>query len=34
MNRALTGWHQVEAAWLARRDLPLGLSLAAVVRPG
>jgi ubiquinone/menaquinone biosynthesis C-methylase UbiE len=33
MNRALAGWHRLEAAWLARRDLPLGLSLAAVVRP-
>jgi len=33
MNRALAGWHRLEAMWLARRDLPLGLSLAAVVRP-
>jgi SAM-dependent methyltransferase len=33
MNRALAGWHEVEAAWLAHRDLPFGLSLAAVVRP-
>lgn len=33
MNRALTGWHRMEAAWLARVDLPLGVSIAAVVRP-
>lgn len=33
MNRALFGWQRLEAAWLARGSLPLGLSLAAVVRP-
>jgi len=33
MNRILTGWQRVEAAWLARANLPAGLSLAAVVRP-
>jgi len=32
MNRALAGWQRLEAAWLARGNLPLGLSLAAVVR--
>jgi SAM-dependent methyltransferase len=32
-NRALAGWHHLEAAWLARANLPLGLSLAAVARP-
>ena len=33
MNRILAGWQRLEAAWLAHGDLPLGLSLAAVVRP-
>jgi SAM-dependent methyltransferase len=33
MNRLLTGWQRAEAAWLARANLPLGVSLAAVVHP-
>jgi SAM-dependent methyltransferase len=33
MNRLLAGWQRAEAAWLGRANLPLGLSLAAVVRP-
>jgi SAM-dependent methyltransferase len=33
MNRALAGWQRIEAAWLARADLPLGVSLAAILRP-
>lgn len=33
MNRILATWQRLEAAWLARGNLPLGLSLAAVVRP-
>jgi SAM-dependent methyltransferase len=33
MNRVLAGWQRVEAAWLARANLPLGVSLAAVLRP-
>jgi hypothetical protein len=32
-NRALSAWQQAEAAWLARANLPLGLSLGVVVRP-
>jgi hypothetical protein len=32
-NRALSAWQRAEAAWLARANLPLGLSLGAVVRP-
>lgn len=28
----LAAWHRLEAAWLARRDLPFGLSLGTVVR--
>ena len=32
MNRALHGWQRLEARWLGRWDLPLGLSLGAVVR--
>lgn len=32
MNRILGGWQSLEAAWLARTNLPLGVSLAAVVR--
>ena len=33
MNRILAGWQAMEAAWLARANLPLGVSLAAVLRP-
>lgn len=33
MNRLLAGWQGIEARWLARADIPLGVSLAAVVRP-
>jgi SAM-dependent methyltransferase len=33
MNRVLAGWQRIEAAWLARANLPLGVSLAAVLRP-
>lgn len=33
MNRILAGWQAIEAAWLARANLPLGVSLAAIVRP-
>lgn len=33
MNRVLAGWQRIEAAWLARANLPIGVSLAAVVRP-
>ncbi|HET6361359.1 MAG TPA: class I SAM-dependent methyltransferase [Gemmatimonadota bacterium] len=33
MNRILAGWQATEAAWLARANLPLGVSLAAVLRP-
>lgn len=33
MNRVLAAWQGLEAAWLVRGNLPLGLSLAAVVRP-
>jgi SAM-dependent methyltransferase len=33
MNRLLAGWQRAEAAWLGSANLPLGLSLAAVVRP-
>jgi SAM-dependent methyltransferase len=32
MNRTLAAWQRVEAAWLERGNLPLGLSLAAIVR--
>lgn len=32
-NRFLLAWQRGEAAWLRRRSLPFGLSLAAVVRP-
>lgn len=32
-NRALSAWQRAEAAWLARANLPFGLSLGAVVRP-
>ena len=32
-NRALSVWQRAEAAWLSRANLPLGLSLGAVVRP-
>jgi SAM-dependent methyltransferase len=32
-NRALSAWQRAEAAWLARANLPAGLSLGAVVRP-
>lgn len=32
MNEALTAWQRVEGAWLARANLPFGLSLGAVVR--
>jgi SAM-dependent methyltransferase len=31
-NRALSAWQRAESAWLARANLPLGLSLGAVVR--
>ena len=33
MNRVLAGWQRIEAGWLARANLPLGVSLAAVLRP-
>jgi SAM-dependent methyltransferase len=33
MNRVLAGWQRIEASWLARANLPLGVSLAAVLRP-
>jgi len=33
MNRMLAGWQRIEAAWLAHANLPLGVSLAAVLRP-
>ena len=33
MNRILAGWQGIEAGWLARANLPFGVSLAAVVRP-
>ena len=32
MNRLLAGWQRAEAMWLGWANLPLGLSLAAVVR--
>jgi SAM-dependent methyltransferase len=32
MNRMLAGWQRIEAAWLAHANLPLGVSLAAVLR--
>jgi SAM-dependent methyltransferase len=33
VNGTLAAWQRAEASWLRRRDLPFGLSLAAVVRP-
>jgi SAM-dependent methyltransferase len=32
MNEALAAWQRVEASWLARANLPFGLSLGAIVR--
>ena len=33
MNGVLAGWQRIEARWLARANLPIGVSLAAVLRP-
>jgi SAM-dependent methyltransferase len=33
MNGVLAGWQRIEAGWLARANLPIGVSLAAVLRP-
>lgn len=30
LNRLLIGWHGIEAAWLERHDMPMGLSILTV----